>query len=158
EITLYAFNAATGAQLFSDTAGTWPHANANANLVPTVANGKVYVGSYRMLSIFGVAGAGQALVSKSKFVYPAEPLDPIVSAHQISGFVRAISGGSIEIELRDGQRAIADIGEALRQHTAMRTVVGDPVLVRGDYDREGILRAESVIRAKPQPELWPPDR
>jgi len=158
EITLYAFNAATGAQLFSDTAGTWPHANANANLVPTVANGKVYVGSYRMLSIFGVAGAGQALVSKSKFVYPAEPLDPIVSAHQISGFVRAISGGSIEIELRDGQRAIADIGEALRQHTAMRTVVGDPVLVRGDYDRDGILRAESVIRAKPQPELWPPDR
>jgi len=158
EITLYAFNATTGAQLYSDTAGTWPHATANANLVPTVANGKVYVASYQMLSIFGVSGGGHAFISKSRFVHPAEPSDPILSAHQVSGFVRAISGGSLEIELRDGQRVTADLGEALRQHTAMRVVVGDPVLVRGDYDRGGILRAESLIRAKPQPDLWRPDR
>ncbi len=71
---------------------------------------------------------------------------------------RRSSGRSIEIELRDGQRTIADISEALRQHTAIRTVVGDPVLMRGDYDRDCILRAQSVIRAKPQPELWPLDR
>ncbi|HLZ99759.1 MAG TPA: hypothetical protein VKP66_17615, partial [Steroidobacteraceae bacterium] len=54
-VTLFAFDATTGAQLFSGTAGTWP-ISANANIVPTVANGKVYVASYKVLAIFGVVG------------------------------------------------------------------------------------------------------
>lgn len=43
-------------QLFQGTAGTWIFPNANANLVPVVANGKVYVASYRELTIFGLNG------------------------------------------------------------------------------------------------------
>jgi outer membrane protein assembly factor BamB len=55
DVTLYAFDAATGSRLFSATAGTWPWSNfRSANIVPTVANGKVYVASNKMLSIFGV--------------------------------------------------------------------------------------------------------
>lgn len=55
DVTLYAFDATTGTPLFSGAAGTWP-ITANANIVPTVANGKVYVASYKVISIFGMAG------------------------------------------------------------------------------------------------------
>jgi hypothetical protein len=58
EIALYAFNpdssGATMARLFSGVAGVWPNINGNANLVPMVANGKVYVATYRQLRIFGL--------------------------------------------------------------------------------------------------------
>ncbi len=44
-----------GTPLFSANAGTWRHAtNSNANLVPTVGNGKVYVASNEQLQIFGL--------------------------------------------------------------------------------------------------------
>ena len=57
EIALYALNPESGsamAQLFHSVAGIWPNVNGNSNLVPVVANGKVYVASYRQLRIFGL--------------------------------------------------------------------------------------------------------
>src|SRR5262249_10085712 len=47
-VTLYAFDPQAAAHgttswLFSAVAGTWPNSNANANVVPVVANGRVYV-------------------------------------------------------------------------------------------------------------------
>ena len=158
DVTLYAFDAATGAQLYSATAGMWPNTGGNANIVPTVANGKVYVASYQMLAIFGAEGAGQALLSKSNFVRPSLPLEPVLSAHQISGFVRSMEGARVVIELRDRKRVTADLTEATRHHATIQAVVGEPVLVRGDYDLDGILQAESVLHAKPQPVLWRTDR
>jgi hypothetical protein len=60
-ISLYAFNArpmggsTTLTALFAAmTAGTWPNTGGNANIVPLVANGKVYVASYQQLAIFGL--------------------------------------------------------------------------------------------------------
>jgi hypothetical protein len=41
-------------QLTRQPAGIWPSITANANVVPVVANGKVYVASYRFLAIFGL--------------------------------------------------------------------------------------------------------
>jgi len=59
-IYLYAYDPDTQTkgiikQLFQGVAGTWPIPAANANLVPVVANGKVYVASYQQLTIFGLA-------------------------------------------------------------------------------------------------------
>jgi hypothetical protein len=68
--TMYAFDA-TGPgpmlpPLWSDYAGSWPYAgyspsptaeyvdNSNANIVPTVAAGRVFVASYKQLRIFGL--------------------------------------------------------------------------------------------------------
>jgi hypothetical protein len=34
--------------------GTWPNTNALANLVPVVANGRVYVAGYQQLAIYGL--------------------------------------------------------------------------------------------------------
>jgi hypothetical protein len=41
--------------LSSYPAGPWPNVNGNANIVPVVANGQVYVASYQLLTIFGLA-------------------------------------------------------------------------------------------------------
>ncbi|MGA2980326.1 MAG: hypothetical protein ABSD76_12110 [Terriglobales bacterium] len=59
DISLFAFKAepsSSGAldPLFQAPAGTWPNTGGNSNIVPVVANGKVYVASYKQLSIFGM--------------------------------------------------------------------------------------------------------
>ena len=57
-ITLYAFNPDAGGStmsvLFQGAAGFWPNIGNNANLVPVVANGEVFVASYQQLQIFGL--------------------------------------------------------------------------------------------------------
>jgi len=60
-ITLFAFNPDSGGSkmktLFKGTAGAWPTRTANANLVPIVANGLVFVASNQQLQIFGLTGS-----------------------------------------------------------------------------------------------------
>jgi hypothetical protein len=59
-ISLYAFNPESGGStmttLFQATAGAWPNTGGNANLVPVVANGLVFVASNKQLQIFGLNG------------------------------------------------------------------------------------------------------
>jgi hypothetical protein len=56
-VYLFAFNPDTGATpttLFMGQAGTWPNVGGNANVVPVVANGRVFVASHQQLRIFGL--------------------------------------------------------------------------------------------------------
>jgi len=53
-LMLSAFNASGLGLLYSGNAGPYPNLGGNANIVPTVANGRVYVGAYKTLTIFGV--------------------------------------------------------------------------------------------------------
>ena len=60
-IFLYAFDPDSGMQmktLFSAKAGSWPNINGNANLVPVVANGRVFVASHDTLEVFGLEPNG----------------------------------------------------------------------------------------------------
>jgi hypothetical protein len=63
-IYLYAFNpgaaTATMPHIFQKSAGNWPNTGGDANLVPVVANGEVFVASYKQLQIFGLTGANAA--------------------------------------------------------------------------------------------------
>jgi hypothetical protein len=56
--TLYAYNAipsgGSNSLLFSAIAGSWTNTQANANIVPVVANGKVFVATLKKLTIFGL--------------------------------------------------------------------------------------------------------
>jgi hypothetical protein len=54
KLTLLAYDATNSNTLFSAVAGPWSTTYANANIVPVVANGYVYVGSYKELAIFGL--------------------------------------------------------------------------------------------------------
>jgi hypothetical protein len=67
-IYLYAFNPASGATmktLYKGPAGDWTSFRFNANLVPVVANGEVFVASYHQLRAFGLkTNAPDAAVSK----------------------------------------------------------------------------------------------
>lgn len=58
KIFLAAFNPDAGGstmtQLFKASAGAWPNVGGNANLVPVVANGQVFVASNKQLQIFGL--------------------------------------------------------------------------------------------------------
>ncbi|MGA8868404.1 MAG: hypothetical protein WB510_15630, partial [Candidatus Sulfotelmatobacter sp.] len=60
-VSLYAFAPDVGGttmkQLFVGTAGTWVANGSNSNLVPVVANGKVFVASYKKLVILGLRGS-----------------------------------------------------------------------------------------------------
>ncbi len=82
-VTLYAFDpsAIDGsgrmATLFAGAAGSWPRFG-RANLVPTVANGRVYVGSYKQLAIFGLSGTSD-LVSFTASGTLAEGVGPLVN-------------------------------------------------------------------------------
>jgi hypothetical protein len=57
-ILLYAFAPDLGGttlqQIFKGTAGVWPLRGNNSNLVPVVANGEVFVASYKELVILGL--------------------------------------------------------------------------------------------------------
>ncbi|MGA7908080.1 MAG: hypothetical protein WCA16_11790 [Candidatus Sulfotelmatobacter sp.] len=57
-IFLYAFNPDAGGSkmtvLFHGSAGAWPNFTGDSNLVPLVANGKVYVATNQALKIFGL--------------------------------------------------------------------------------------------------------
>jgi hypothetical protein len=47
-------------QLYMGTVGTWVVNGTNSNLVPVVANGKVFVASYKELVILGLTPKGGA--------------------------------------------------------------------------------------------------
>jgi hypothetical protein len=59
-VTLYAFGLPTASApgvlptLSSHVAGTWPNVSGNANIVPVVSKGHVYVASNKRLAIFGL--------------------------------------------------------------------------------------------------------
>jgi hypothetical protein len=57
-VYLFAFDPESGGstmtQLFKGKAGAWPNLGGDANLVPVVANGQVFVASNQQLQIFGI--------------------------------------------------------------------------------------------------------
>jgi hypothetical protein len=99
-VNLYAFDPSTVdgsgnmATLFTGAAGTWP-APGNANLVPTVANGKVYVGSYRQLAIFGLSSSSTSdVVSFTAHGTQAAGVGPLVNVIVDSRTIGSTSVGT----------------------------------------------------------------
>ncbi len=157
-VQLMAFDPANGAaQLFSGVAGTWPFAgNANANLVPVVANGHVFVASYANLSIFGLGARADA---KLAFHAPPRPaIEPLAGVpHEVTGVVTTIDGNNLTLRPRGGVEIHVDVTAARAASAYAPVAVGRPALIRGDY-KDGILVAKYVLHAKPQAAMWAADR
>jgi hypothetical protein len=158
-LTLYAFSATpvNGSLplLYSAPAGQWPNLGGNANIVPLVANGLVYVGAYKTLTIFGPNGTAPA--SAAALAEAQSALPPGV--RRLTGTLIASSGTELTLVTRAGEKVGVDASVALERGRATQLVVGQPYTVLATLRVEdGALSASSVMRAKPWKDAWPADR
>lgn len=158
-ITLYAFAAtASGGTyklLYSSVAGPWPIMH-DADVVPVVANGKVYVASYNTLVIFGVPPSGSATVAAPAAVSALSPSSP----HVVTGTLREVSGSKLTLQTRGGESVEIDGSQAAQNQKIMGPLtVGEPFTVLGSsYEPTGALVATSIVRAKSASvSSWPSD-
>jgi hypothetical protein len=153
-------------QIFNANAGTWtnPLQFANANIVPVVANGKVFVASYGLLDIFGIipptcadcarkAAPGQTPGVPQTQTPPAAQASP----HEVFGAIGNIDGSQLRIRLRSGKPLQVDATTAIQQARATELFIGRSVAVQGTYDAAGTLHADHIYRVK-APRTWPADR
>lgn len=132
-VTLYAFDARNVTKpLYESSAGLWPNIGkpANSNIVPTVANGNVYVASFEAFAIFGIGGKPfvapqvtatlqsseapmmpQSLPEQSNASVEASPKQPSTNLeaasqesldHVIYGTVSRITDYYVEVRTRTG--------------------------------------------------------
>lgn len=155
DVLLYAWDAGNGSQLVSTLAGTWPSSTTNADIVPVVANGRVYVATYKQLAIFGLGAAPQVAIE-----HPAPPPQPSLPSgvHEIYGTVTGVNGTLVLLQDRNGQVLRVGTTPAVEAWQRVPPVVGQSLVVRGTFDDTGTLHAQAVMHAKPSPKLWPPDR
>jgi hypothetical protein len=156
-VALFAFEPNNGATLFTANAGTWPNVTGDADLVPVVANGKVFVGSYQHLAIFGL-GSAAAAAKAPVAPYVATRLPLASGQHEIYGTVHAVDGAAIVIQKRDGALVTVDASQARKDHNLAPVSVGHGVLARGTYNGAGVMAASVVLHAKDHTTAWLPDR
>lgn len=164
-LTLVAFNGtASGAsltQLWSGQAGFWPNTgtvsnpltiSGNANLVPTVANGRVYVPSYKQLQIFGLRSLKRGLFP-ARFLAIAQTA-PLIEKREVRpgaaywGVVKSVDGETMVITLRTGKTLQVNLSQAMKTGTTIQPVVGEKVAAHGTLNPDGSLAADTVTRAK----------
>ena len=128
--------------------------------MPVVANGKVYVASYKMLAIFGVpSGATTAIAAPAAEATPLSVAPD--SAHSVTGVLTEVSGSALTLQTRSGKNVTVDFSQASQnQQMQGPLTVGKPFIAIGSStNAAGGLIATSILRAKSKSsQLWPPDR
>ena len=189
-VDLYAFsgvavNGKYDPLLFGPTkVGSWPSIGANANIVPTVANGLVYVAAWRSLTILspgGTAAAAQvaeaaAVAQVAEAAAPAEAAVSPNTAFAISGTLHSVNGSMLTFTNRYGKERWIDASEAMAKGLiAPALTTGEAYTAVGSsFTSTGVLHADAIYRAKcrqhneaggdltAQPactgDQWPPDK
>lgn len=160
-LTLYAFAAkaakGTFKQLYSAPAGQWPNLGGNANIVPVVANGKVYVAAYKSLTIFGPNGS-PAIANQADSILAAESL-PLGATQRVSGMLLAIDGTTLTLLTRASRTVKVNVSRAVETEQVANLIVGQPYTALGALTgSDGTLQAASVMRAKHGSGAWPKDQ
>jgi hypothetical protein len=166
-LMLYAFSATAVdgvlPQLYSAPAGAWPNLGGNANVVPVVANGKVYVASYQSLMIFGpnapAAARAPAAAARAPAPQVAAASLPVTSSLRVSGTLVSVDGTVLTLLRRGGKTVRIDDSAAAASERIAILAIGQPYTVVGAPGVDGIdLEASSISRAKPVAASWPEDR
>jgi len=156
-LDLYAFDAAAGATLFTAPAGFWGGLGGNANVVPVVANGEVFVASDAQLAIFGLLPPAAARPHlRSVATSPVMAL--AAGRHEFFGTIVALHGETVSVRLRSGRFVTLDATAATRASRTTTLYLGEAVLVEARDAGRGSLVTESIQRAKDSPALWWADR
>ncbi len=155
-LTLYAFDAKDGALLCAADAGPWPMDQrighgAAPNAVPVVANGKVFVASYKELRVFGTGSAAAC----STTIAAAAPVsfaarvqaDPAYPETGESGIVRGIIAEVTDAKmlLRTRDKTIeVDLSNVLANGRYGNLDPGKPVTIKGTASAAGSFLADSI--------------
>ena len=151
-LTLWAFDAKTGAKIAALPAGNWPNTGGAANTVPVVANGRVFVASNRELRIFGLgAPTAPVIASLAPVTKP-----PAGSAAVVTGTVVELDGSTLWLRTRT-QMARVDVADAERANQTVTLVPGRAVAVNGILRSDGAVQASSIDYAPDSPALWKAD-
>ena len=127
-------------------------------LLPVVANGRVFVASNKQLTIFGptVNGATPAALPA---VAAAVTTAPIAGTpNQVSGWIDGINGTTLTLRKRDGTHATVDAATAEAAFQSVPLSMEEAITALGTIDAQGILHAQTIVRAKDSVVLWPPDQ
>jgi hypothetical protein len=172
-VTLQAFDASNlQRQLVALPAGTWTHAvNSNADLVPTVANGKVYVASNQQVQIFGLLGSQAQRGVLPQELKPSPP-DVITcpaevgpqnvirqtGAHEFTGTVCRLRGNVLTLALRSGLSISVDVSANAEMRRPVVLSAGRNVHIRATTDAKGVTRARKISPAHALSPVTPADR
>jgi outer membrane protein assembly factor BamB len=148
-LTLWGFDAANGTKLVSVPAGDWPNTLGAANTIPVVANGRVFVASYKQLGIFGLS---QQVITAAT---PASGV-PISMARSTATFYGSVvEANPSTLWLRTRTRvARVDIAQAERNRKTVTLAPGRAVAVTGSVAADGTIIAASIDYAPDSPALW----
>jgi hypothetical protein len=177
-VNLYAFSGLAVSEsyplLFGPTnVGSWPNIGGNANIVPTVSNGLVYVASNKLLTILKEGGRGTLPLAAAEVATPLVAAPP-TSGFAISGTLDSVNGSVLTLTNRYGKARL------INDSKAMANGLVEPVLSIGgaytaagsSFTAAGELQADAISRAKcrqhddaagaAQPactgDQWPPDK
>ncbi len=171
-LTLRAYSATNLSHpLVSILGGTWTHAdNSNANLVPTVAKGRVYVASNMQLRIYGLgahpAGAMLDSITPSQpeaiacpaSIAPAAAVSGASPVHQLYGTVCQANGRELKLALRSGRAVSIDTGTRFEERRPVLLTPGRPLHVVVTLDKSGVAHAQKITPAHMITAQTPADR
>lgn len=162
-VQLYAFAAAPSkgalTQLYTSPAGQWPNLGGNANIVPVVANGKVYVAAYRSLMIFGPNGTQVSKGSADVAAANAPVALPAGATQRVTGLLVSLDGTTMKLQGRGKQTVTLDISRAVEGERVAVLKFGVPyTALSSGAGPDGVLQATSVARAKGRERAWPQDQ
>ena len=171
-LTLYAYSATNLSQpLVSILGGTWTHAdNSNANIVPTIAKGRVYVASNMQLRIYGlgirpaeaipdpISPSQPEAISCPASIAPATAVSGSTQIHQLYGTVCQANGAELKLALRTGRAVSIDTGTKFNARRPVLLTPGRPLHVVLTIDKTGVAHAQKITPAHAITASTPADR
>lgn len=149
-MTLFAFQAKPSGSsqlktLYQNTsAAYWAASNGDANLVPIVANGKVYIASYKELTIFGLGSSGKVV----SVMHGAPAVRRMNGRNRAVGRLVNINGSLLTLKTPGGATVVVDDSVAVKNQRTGDLVRGELFIARGRYDAHGVFHAVTMIRGK----------